>query len=247
MRYLVLSDIHGNLEALETCLADAVARKYDEVLVLGDVVGYGADPNAVIACVQDLKPKAMVRGNHDKIAIDLSEADDFNATARNAARWTYQALSPANRKWLAQLPAGPLDVDDLVEICHGSPFDEDAYIFDELDALRALRSASRPLCLFGHTHTPVTFYLTGGILTADQPRPMDEATLKIEDDVQYLLNPGSVGQPRDGDPRAAYAIVDTDARRVELLRLVYPIEVAQAKIVAAGLPEVLARRLASGR
>ena len=97
MRYLVLSDIHGNLEALETCLADAAARKYDEVLILGDVVGYGADPNAVIACVQDLKPKAMVRGNHDKIAIDLSEADDFNATARNAARWTYQALSPANR------------------------------------------------------------------------------------------------------------------------------------------------------
>ena len=247
MRYLVLSDIHGNLEALEACLADAAARKYDEVLVLGDVVGYGADPNAVIACVQDLNPKAMVRGNHDKIAIDLSEADDFNATARNAARWTYHALSPANRKWLAGLPAGPLDVDDLIEICHGSPFDEDAYIFDELDALRALRSASRPLCLFGHTHTPVTFYLTAGILTADQPRPMNEAVLKIEDDVQYMLNPGSVGQPRDGDPRAAYAIVDTDARRVELLRLIYPIETAQAKIVAAGLPEVLARRLASGR
>jgi diadenosine tetraphosphatase ApaH/serine/threonine PP2A family protein phosphatase len=247
MRYLVLSDIHANLEALETCLEDAKTRGYDEVLVLGDLVGYGADPNAVIACVQTLKPKAMVRGNHDKIAINLSEADDFNATARSAARWTYNALSPAHRKWLAALPSGPRIVDDLVEICHGSPFDEDAYIFDELDALRALRSAARPLCLFGHTHTPVTFNLAGGVLAADQPRSTGEATLAIEDNVQYLLNPGSVGQPRDGDPRASYAIVDTDARRVALIRLVYPIEVAQAKIVAAGLPEVLARRLASGR
>ena len=247
MRYLVLSDIHANLEALETCLADARTRRYEEVLVLGDVVGYGADPNAVITCVQDLKPKAIVRGNHDKIAIDLSEADDFNATARSAARWTYNALSPAHRQWLAELPAGPLSVDDIVEICHGSPFDEDAYIFDELDALRALRAASRPLCLFGHTHTPVTFHLAGGILAADQPRSTGDSILKIETDVQYLLNPGSVGQPRDGNPRAAYAIVDTDARRVDLIRLDYPIAVAQAKIVAAGLPEVLARRLSSGR
>jgi diadenosine tetraphosphatase ApaH/serine/threonine PP2A family protein phosphatase len=247
MRYLVLSDIHANLEALETCLDHARGIGYDEVLVLGDLVGYGADPNAVIERIQELEPVAMVRGNHDKIAIDLSEADEFNATARNAARWTYNALTPAHRKWLASLPRGPRAVDDLVEICHGSPLDEDAYIFDELDALRALKAASRPLCLFGHTHTPVTFHLSGGTLAADQPGPAEQSFLQIEDGAHYLLNPGSVGQPRDGDPRAAYAIVDSAKRRVDLFRLVYPLQATQAKIVAAGLPEVLARRLASGR
>jgi diadenosine tetraphosphatase ApaH/serine/threonine PP2A family protein phosphatase len=247
MRYLILSDIHANLEALETCLTHARAQRFDHVLVLGDLVGYGADPNAVIACVQGLNPLAMVRGNHDKIALDLSEADEFNATARNAAKWTYTALTPDNRRWLAALPQGPVVVDDLIEICHGTPYDEDAYIFDELDALRALRSASRPLCLFGHTHSPVTFHLSGGTLGADQPRSNGESSLSIDDDVQYLLNPGSVGQPRDGDPRAAYAIADTAAKRVDLFRLLYPVEVAQEKIVKAGLPEVLARRLASGR
>jgi diadenosine tetraphosphatase ApaH/serine/threonine PP2A family protein phosphatase len=247
MRYLTLSDIHGNLEALDACLAHARAKGYDEILVLGDLVGYGADPNAVIIRLQTLTPKATVRGNHDKIAIDLSEADEFNATARSAARWTYQALTPEHRAWLAGLPAGPIVVDDLVEICHGAPFDEDAYIFDELDALRALRSASRPLCLFGHTHTPVTFQLSGGTLTADQPRAADELLLQVEDDAQYLINPGSVGQPRDGDPRAAYAIVDSNKRQVELYRLPYELEITQGKIIAAGLPDVLARRLASGR
>jgi diadenosine tetraphosphatase ApaH/serine/threonine PP2A family protein phosphatase len=247
MRYLVLSDIHANLEALDTCLAHAREKGFDKALILGDLVGYGADPNAVISCIQELEPLAMIRGNHDKIALNLSEADDFNVTARSAARWTYGALTDANRTWLAALPQGPVAVDDLVEICHGSPFDVDAYIFDELDALRGLRAASRPLCLFGHTHSPVTFYLTGGRLGADSPGTNGETALTIEDDVHYLLNPGSVGQPRDGDPRAAYAIVDVDAKRVELFRLLYPVEVAQEKIVKAGLPEVLARRLASGR
>ena len=246
MRYLVLSDVHANLEALEACLGGAAEHKYDNTLVLGDVVGYGADPNDVIKCIQDLKPAAIVRGNHDKIAIDLAEADDFNATARHAARWTFNALTEPNRQWLAALPKGPLDVDDLIQICHGSPFDEDAYIFDELDALRALKTATRPLCLFGHTHAPVTFYLASGNLGADQPTGI-EASLTIEDGVNYLLNPGSVGQPRDGDPRAAYAIVDTGTRTVEMYRLDYQVEAAQKKIIAAGLPEVLARRLSSGR
>ena len=247
MRYLVLSDIPANLEALETCLADARTRRYEEVLVLGDVVGYGADPNAVITCVQDLKPKAIVRGNHDKIAIDLSEADDFNATARSAARWTYNALSPAHRQWLAELPAGPLSVDDIVEICHGSPFDEDAYIFDELDAVRALKVQNRQLCLFGHTHYPITFELSDESFDTVGAASSAEMHVQMRDGCKYLINPGSVGQPRDGDPRAAYAIVDTKERRVELYRIRYPVEETQTKIVKAGLPEVLAQRLAVGR
>jgi diadenosine tetraphosphatase ApaH/serine/threonine PP2A family protein phosphatase len=247
MRYLILTDIHGNLEALDACLADARERGYDRTLVLGDLVGYGADPNAVIERVQELEPHAIVRGNHDKVACGIDQAEGFNAVARNAARWTLEVLTPEHRAWLAALPQGPTQVDDLIEICHGSPFDEDAYIFDELDAARALKASSRPLCLFGHTHYAVVFQLIEDGL--DSPGLIDtsEHRVTIIDGSKHLINPGSVGQPRDGDPRAGYAIVDEDARRVELFRLTYAIEEAQAKIVRAGLPDVLAHRLAVGR
>ena len=229
------------------CLADARRRGFDETLVLGDIVGYGADPNAVVARVQELKPRAIVRGNHDKVACGLEQADGFNAVARAAAEWTFEVLEPEHRAWLASLPKGPLVVDDLVEICHGSPIDEDLYIFDETDALRALKGMSRQLCLFGHTHFPITFQLAGGELQAMGPTAEAEAILELRTDVLYLVNPGAVGQPRDGDARAAYAIVDVTRKRVELVRLEYPIEEAQAKVVEAGLPPVLAKRLAVGR
>ena len=138
-------------------------------------------------------------------------------------------------------------MDDLVQICHGSPFDEDAYIFDELDAVRALKVSSRPLCLFGHTHYPVTFELSAEAFDSVGPSPASESRLDLLNGSKYLVNPGSVGQPRDGDPRAAYAIVDVAKRHVELIRLKYPVEEAQAKVIKAGLPEVLAQRLGVGR
>src|SRR5438093_8058005 len=118
MRYLVLTDIHANLEALDTCLADAHDRRYDETLVLGDIVGYGADPNEVIDRIQALNPVAIIRGNHDKVACGLEQADGFNTVARSAAVWTLDVLSAENREWLARLPEGPYKVDDLVEVCH---------------------------------------------------------------------------------------------------------------------------------
>jgi len=247
MRYLVLTDIHANLEALEACLSDARDRKCDQTLVLGDLVGYGADPNAVIDRVIALKPLAIVRGNHDKVACGLEQAEGFNAVAKSAARWTLEVLTPQNRDWVAALPQGPTEVDEVVEICHGSPFDEDAYIFDELDAVRALKVSARPLCLFGHTHYPVTFELSDETIESIGSSPASEMRVQIRDGCRYLINPGSVGQPRDGDPRAAYAIVDTGERRIELYRTKYPVEAAQAKIIEAGLPEVLAQRLAVGR
>src|SRR5436309_12220396 len=212
MRYLVLTDIHANLEALEMCLAVARRRAYDQTLVLGDLVGYGPDPNAVVERVQALKPVAIVRGNHDKVACGLEQAEGFNSVAKSAARWTLDMLTPEYRDWLCDLPHGPILVDDVVEICHGSPFDEDAYIFDELDAVRALKVATRPLCLFGHTHYPVTFELEGETIDSVGGSAVAESQLEIRDGCRYLVNPGSVGQPRDGDPRAAYAIVDSDAR-----------------------------------
>jgi predicted phosphodiesterase len=247
MRYLVLTDIHANLEALEACLADAQARGYDATLVLGDLVGYGPDPNVVVDRVQALAPVAIVRGNHDKVACGLEQAEGFNAVAKSAAKWTLDVLRPAHRDWLCALAEGPIDVDETVEICHGSPFDEDAYIFDELDAVRALKVANRPLCLFGHTHYPVTFELSDESFDSVGSASAPQMIVQMRDGCKYLLNPGSVGQPRDGDPRAAYAIADTTRRRIDLYRLKYPVEETQAKIVKAGLPEVLAQRLAVGR
>jgi diadenosine tetraphosphatase ApaH/serine/threonine PP2A family protein phosphatase len=247
MRYLVISDIHANLEAFETVLDAATRLKHDKVLLLGDLVGYGADPNAVCERVRELKPDALIRGNHDKVGSGVESPEGFNAVARNAIRWTYDTLTQENREWLAALPAGPLVVDDLIEICHGTPFDEDAYVFDDLDALRAMHAARRQLCLFGHTHVQVGHFLSRdhlGIATADDQRPL---TIAIEEPNRYLINPGSVGQPRDGDPRAGFAVVDTAARDVTIHRIPYPIAKAQARILEEGLPEVLAHRLALGR
>jgi diadenosine tetraphosphatase ApaH/serine/threonine PP2A family protein phosphatase len=161
--------------------------------------------------------------------------------------WTLDVLTPVHRAWLAALPEGPIDVDEVVQICHGSPFDEDAYIFDELDAVRALKVATRPLCLFGHTHFPATFELSADSFDSLGSAGLPPMQVQLKADCKYLINPGSVGQPRDGDPRAAYAIVDTALRMVELYRTPYAIDEAQTKVVKAGLPEVLAHRLAVGR
>jgi predicted phosphodiesterase len=247
MRYLVLTDIHANLEALDTCLADAKVRGYEQTLVLGDLVGYGPDPNTVIERVQALAPVAIVRGNHDKVACGLEQAEGFNVVAKSAAHWTLETLTGPYREWLAALPEGPHDVDDQIQICHGAPFDEDAYIFDELDAVRALKVSSRPLCLFGHTHYPVTFELSADAFDMFGPSVAGETQVQMRNGSKYLVNPGSIGQPRDGDPRAAYAIADTTERRVELYRLPYAVEETQEKILKAGLPEVLAQRLSVGR
>ncbi|MBA3270499.1 MAG: metallophosphoesterase family protein [Acidobacteria bacterium] len=247
MRYLVLSDIHANMEALETVLEVAGDLAYDRLLVLGDLVGYGADPNAVVERVRALAPSALIRGNHDKVGAGVESAEGFNAVARNAIRWTYDALTTENRTWLAALPAGPFVVDELLEICHGTPFDEDAYVFDDLDALRALNAMQRPVCLFGHTHVQVGYALTGDqftLTTLDEARPL---VLPLADGARHLLNPGSVGQPRDGDPRAGFAIADTKRREVTMYRAEYPVQKAQARILAEGLPDVLAQRLARGR
>jgi len=244
MRYLVITDIHANLEALDVVLADAAVRGYDRTLVLGDIVGYGPDPNAVIERVTGLQPYALVRGNHDKIAFGLDQAEGFNVSARAAAEWTLNALTPAHRDWLINLPKGPTIIDDCVEICHGTPFDEDEYVFDELDARRAIDSARQRLCFFGHTHVAMVFRLAArsiGFVALTDTR------IALDADAKYLVNPGSVGQPRDSDPRAAYAIFDAGTRQLEMYRLDYPIAQTQQKMVTAGLPEPLVRRLAAGR
>ena len=247
MRILVISDIHANMEAFETVLAVAGPIGYDELLVLGDLVGYGADPNAVVDKVRALGPRALIRGNHDKVGSGVESPEGFNAVARNAIRWTHDALTAENRNWLAALPAGPVIVSDLIEICHGTPYDEDAYVFDDLDALRALHAARRPLCLFGHTHVQVGYSILRNQFAVETPNDARPFDITLAPEARYLINPGSVGQPRDGDPRAGFAMVDTETRRVTIHRVAYPVDKAQARIVEEGLPEILAERLAVGR
>ncbi|HQZ39476.1 MAG TPA: metallophosphoesterase family protein [Vicinamibacterales bacterium] len=247
MRYLVISDIHANLQAYDTVMAAAGRLGWDRAVVLGDLVGYGADPNAVVERVRALQPHAVIRGNHDKVGSGLETPEGFNAVARSAIHWTHDALTDDNRAWLAGLATGPIIVDEAFEICHGTPFDEDAYVFDDLDALRAVHAARRALCFFGHTHVQVGYSLRNNqfvVETDDEPRPFEMA---VASEARYLVNPGSVGQPRDGDPRAGFGVVDVEAGTVTLHRVAYPVAEAQARIAAEGLPEILAERLGVGR
>jgi predicted phosphodiesterase len=247
VRYLILSDIHANIDALEAVLAAAPPATWDRALVLGDLVGYGAEPNAVIERTLALNPLSVIRGNHDKAASGVEDGSTFNYVARLSAQWTFQALTPEYREYLRTLPQGPATVDDTVEICHGAPFDEDHYIFDSDDASRALDAASRPLCLFGHTHLPVVFRRHPALFDGFVPEGPDDSTLEIVPGMNYLVNVGSVGQPRDGDPRAAFGIFDSEAATLLMRRVNYPVEMAQRRILNAGLPASLANRLAIGR
>jgi diadenosine tetraphosphatase ApaH/serine/threonine PP2A family protein phosphatase len=247
VRYLILSDIHANIDALEAVLAATPADTWDRVLVLGDLVGYGAEPNAVIERVRALDPLAVIRGNHDKAASGVDDGSSFNYVAKLSAQWTSEALSPEHREYLRALPQGPVTIDEIVEICHGAPFDEDHYIFDSDDASRALDAASRPLCLFGHTHLPVVFRRHPALFDGFMPEGPEDATLEVIAGINYLVNVGSVGQPRDGDPRAAFGIYDSKGSTVVLRRISYPVEIAQRRILSAGLPSSLANRLAIGR
>jgi len=247
VRYLVLSDIHANIDALESVLAAAPAGTWDRAIVLGDLVGYGAEPNAVVDRIRGLDPYVVIRGNHDKAGSGLDDGSSFNHIARMAALWTLDALSARNREYVRALPQGPAIIDDTVEICHGAPFDEDHYIFDGEDASRALDAMTRPVCLFGHTHLPVVF--RRGVDTFDgfMPQGSETLTVALEGGLNYLVNVGSVGQPRDGDPRAAFGIYDADPASLVLHRVPYPIDAAQRRILNAGLPPSLANRLAIGR
>ena len=244
---MILSDIHANIDALDAVLAAAPAATWDRALVLGDLVGYGAEPNAVIARTLALNPLAVIRGNHDKVASGVDDGSSFNYVARLSAQWTFEALSPEHREYLRTLPQGPITIDATIEICHGSPFDEDHYIFDSEDAGRALDAARRPLCLFGHTHLPVVFRRNPGLFDGFMPEGPDDSTLEIVAGMNYLVNVGSVGQPRDGDPRAAFGIYDSAESALVLRRVSYPVEIAQRRILDAGLPASLANRLAIGR
>ena len=251
MRVLLFSDIHGNLEALQACLA--LAPPHDVLANLGDIVGYGACPNEVIALVRE-RESLVVRGNHDKACAGLTDLHYFNPVAGMAVLWTQRALTPENLAWLRDLPQGPLQSEALpgVLFAHGSPMDEDEYLILPNDAVVPLVDTGVPTIFFGHTHLQGGFCLDVGEPRAlrpvyRQPGRSESFELPLQTDVRYLINPGSVGQPRDADPRAAFALFDSEARTVTYFRAPYDIARAQQRIRDASLPERLALRLAEGR
>lgn len=251
MRALILSDIHGNLEALEAVLA--AASSYDAVWNLGDTVGYGASPNEVVERVCAVATLG-VRGNHDKVCAGLASALNFNPVAQAAALWTHQRLTPSSLDWLRLQPVGPLPAPGgTVALSHGSPLHEDFYIVTARDAWASLQQSTVPCTFFGHTHVQGGFGCERGKPFEVRPQHTRAAfqrsrwVLPLQVGRRYLLNPGSVGQPRDGDPRAAYAILDDTAHTVTFHREPYDIDLAGGRILLAGLPERLAQRLHTGR
>jgi predicted phosphodiesterase len=251
LRILLLSDIHANLEALEACLA--AAPSFDLAVNLGDIVGYGASPNEVSQRARQVG-NVVVRGNHDKAATGLMTIDEFNPVAAAAAIWTRQQLTAENHDWLRNLPRGPLEIDELpdVQLVHGSPFDEDEYVFSLGEALAPLLTPTAPLIFFGHTHVQGGFFANGTASDGFHPeyRTIGQAEavpFRLNAETRYLINPGSVGQPRDGDWRAAFAVFDNDSQVVHFHRTPYNLKTAQDRIFAAKLPPRLATRLATGR
>lgn len=246
MRYLILSDMHANWDAFEAVLRRVRRKRFDSVLVLGDLVGYGAAPNQVVDAVRRLGPKlVLVRGNHDKVASGIDSGANFNHTALIAAQWTLSRLTPSNLRYIRDLPRGPLLVAEGLSICHGSPLDEDTYVFSDVDAFEIFSRFEMPVTFFGHTHIPSIFWLRGRSLGVQALRG-ESGTIQLQPGARYLINPGSIGQPRDRDPRASYMTYDSEKAVVHWYRVEYPIAAAQRRIRRANLPHSLADRLAHG-
>jgi predicted phosphodiesterase len=247
MRLLVISDIHANATALSSAL-DAAEGRWEKAICLGDVVGYGPDPNEVIERVRGFV-SAIIRGNHDKAVSGIGDPNDLNPIAHAAVDWTRARLRPENLKYISELPSGPREALGVTMV-HGAYEDEDEYIFAPAQALSSLLASPQGITFFGHTH------FQGGFAYRDsrlemihlQPRPGGAgfAAQRLEPGTRYLLNPGSIGQPRDGDPRAGFAIADLDHGVVEFWRVPYDIQAVQERMKKAGLPEPLALRLAFG-
>jgi predicted phosphodiesterase len=238
LRYLILSDIHANLAALEAVLADA-GGKYDAVVNCGDIVGYGPDPDEAVRFSRD-RCAAVVRGNHDKAVAGLADLDWFNDVARTSIEWTASQLKHDYSAWLTELPQGPVEFDGFT-LVHGAPQDEDEYIVDPLDVRHAGSYLTTGVTFFGHTHVQGAFEIH-----RNGTRILSGPDFLAEETSAFLINPGSVGQPRDGDPRAAYALYDTSSRVIALHRVAYDIDRTYDRIIRAGLPEILALRLYQG-
>ena len=250
MRALILSDIHGNLEALQAVLA--AAKPFDVLWNLGDLVGYGASPNQVIDLVRPLS-HLTVRGNHDRVCCGLTSSLGFNPVARAAAVWTNKELTAGNLEWLRTLPQGPVQPGQPGITCaHGSPLNEDQYILNMRDAWAPLQQMPTAITFIGHTHLQGGFSQKNHDWHEIKPQyttrnAAEFVAMPIPPGTRHLINPGSVGQPRDCDWRAAFAIYDSESNEIIYHRVPYDLTAAQGRILMAGLPERLAARLREGR
>lgn len=245
MRYLVVADIHSNLEALQAVMRHAESQGgFENIWCLGDIVGYGADP---VPCIDLLRsyPLASVSGNHDLAAIDVLSLDEFNGYAKEAVLWTRQQLGSGDREFLASNPMKR--VEDGVTLLHGTPRDPiwEYYLpqfLSKEDVADSFVQFSTQSCLVGHSHIPFMCIEDGAQFIRLQP-----AQENLLSRARCVVNPGSVGQPRDGDSRAAYALYDAETDTFTHYRVAYDIKATQAKIIAAGLPDILASRLSDGK
>ena len=249
MLYAIVSDIHSNYEALAAVLHAMEKFPIDVVYCLGDLVGYNADPDA---CVQAILPRAnaIVRGNHDKAVAGLLNLEWFNTSAKQAVLWTRRSAGASTLEAVSRLPEGPMEVGDGILLCHGTPYDEDAYLMDAMSIAESYRFLveSHPetrFCLHGHTHYPQVVMRRGEKKKPEVVRGQEET--RLEPGATYLINPGSVGQPRDGIALASFGILDTNRLVYRNLRVAYDVQETQRKVLQAGLPPELARRLAEGR
>jgi predicted phosphodiesterase len=243
MRYLVLSDIHSNIEALTAAVNKATDVGFDRTVCCGDLVGYGPSPEEIMDVLDELKT-TTIRGNHDRVISGLDEPTHFNVAARQAVEWSREHISPPYRQRLAELPVGPLQITEKAQLVHGSSRDEDEYVVTQSDAVANLAVAAPTITFFGHTHEPLVF--TRSIRWSPSYEPDGSARLRLPSD-KMLVNPGSVGQPRDGDPRSSFVIWDDHESVLEFYRTEYDVEKTQTRMREAKLPEFLVTRLAFGR
>lgn len=246
MQFLILSDLHANWQALEAVLADAKGE-YDQTVCCGDIVGYNPNPGEVLEWTRS-NCAALVRGNHDKAIAGLEDLEWFNQVAKASAHWTMELLEPNQLEFLRELPKGPALLEHF-HIWHGSPSDEDEYITVASEAAPRFSDFELPLAFFGHTHLQGGFFSRFGRvgIIPQVPCSETEISFSLEPDILYMVNPGSVGQPRDRDPRAAYALYDAETKVVTLRRKAYAVEKTAALIKEAGLPDVLGVRLFMGQ
>ena len=243
MLYCIFGDIHGNLEALEAVLADAQAQHAEAYVCLGDIVGYGANPRECIARVREVTDKT-VAGNHDWAAVGRMDIEYFNLFAREAVLWTQNHLDDEQKTYLSRLP---LTIElDRFTVVHSTPHRPElfGYIENAMAARLSFQALTSPLAFVGHSHVPVTFFYEDD---GEEIWYTQETEIPLGDFTKTIVNVGSVGQPRDDNPKAAYALYDTERQLVTIRRVEYDVETAKQKILDAGLPEVLAARLLIGR